>query len=116
AVRVRVIDVEEPRRLVLRIEGEREQPLLTAAHDLVFHVEERLWEQLAVLHHADEARLLDDVEPVGLARRGSDPERRVESVRNQPELNAPTAGGRRGLRLRGLRPDRRLRLAARLPR
>src|SRR4029079_16891849 len=30
AVRVRVIDVEEPRRLVLRFEGDREQPPLAA--------------------------------------------------------------------------------------
>jgi len=77
-------------RLVGGVEGDREQPLLTAARDLRANVEERRCAQAAVLEHDDAARLLDDVEAARLARRGRRVHRRL-SLRDADEMQPARA-------------------------
>ena len=69
AVRVRVVDVEEPVRAEARMEREREEPLLVAGGHLIGDVEVGLVRELPVLEHADASGLLDDVETGLVARR-----------------------------------------------
>ncbi len=88
AVRVRVVDVEQPVGCVVRVEGDRQQALLATALDEGGDVEERASEHAPVLDDTDPSCLLDDVEPPLLSGRRGDVHRRLEarSDAHQPEL------------------------------
>jgi hypothetical protein len=71
---VRVVDVEMAARRVIGRERDREESLLSRRRllrtrlDQTADVEERLGEDGAVLEHLNDPGLLDEVEPIGLAR------------------------------------------------
>ena len=106
AVEVRVIDEEARVGREARVEGETEQPALTAARDLRADVEERPVDERPVAHDPDPPGLLDDEQPaapVGGIRdvhgvgKTLDRDRHVDRHLRRVER----AGGRRGGARRG---------------
>ena len=84
---VRVVDIEEMVPFVARAERNRQQAALAAATDPRANVEQRSHDAPS-LHVADRSRLLHDVEPIGLSRRGSHERGAVEAGNVRPEIGA----------------------------
>jgi hypothetical protein len=91
APKIRVVDVEEVVLRVVRVERDRQEPPLAAARDLRAHVQERRLPKVSVLDDADQPGLLDDVDAVGLARRGGHVERSVEACKDLLEVEVSGA-------------------------
>ena len=91
---VRVIDVEEAVRGVVRIEGHRQESLLRAVGGQRRDVEKRRPEEAAVLDDADRAPLRHDEEPRGVARRGGHLQRLADSAGHQGERDRRVSGER----------------------
>jgi hypothetical protein len=100
-VPVGVVDVDLVVARVVRVERDREQALLAAAHDARAHVEERRSAHPPVHEHADQALLLDDVEPVRLAPGRRDVEGAGEPGGDEPQAELRALGVRGGARGRG---------------
>ncbi len=80
AAPIGVVDDEGSARRVVGGEGEAEQALFAPCSNLAAQVEERLGANGAVLEHADQAALLDDVQPLRLVRGRGREERGIEPV------------------------------------
>jgi hypothetical protein len=102
SVVVRVVEVGEPVAAKVRVEGDREQALLSGVQHPASDVEEGPL-QLSLAHHAHPARLLDHVERTDTGRR-----RHVHGRLEAPDrLLLQRRGGGRGQQRRQCEPDER---------